>query len=682
MQQYMETVEGRNLTVQEINDTIATNGTTIDDTAGSGRTFIRIDALKSLNTFDTTIPEMVNPNTTATKLFAYNSIHFIANVTDVNLQSIWLESNHTGSLVNYSMTNKTDDQYNYTLTNNTFSAGTFQFRIHSNDTGSNVNCSNWFNLTVLTGAPQITLHGPANNTITNNATVVFNFSAIEDVDPTFNCSVNSILNQTNFDTANNTVTEFIATFVDGTHNWNIICNDTDSLTANSSLREFTIDTTAPSFNLESFNTPIELGDNLSYSINVTDAYLNFSHNGENRTMTNSSSNYSINFITLVNNTNSFTVYALDNAGNINQTNNTFRVQDTITGPRVVNIHSTSSLDEGSEQYISAFIVDAADISDALIDVAGSNISMSNNTAYNFSHNFTTSGCSTKTFTISSSDSSNNENINSSTYTLTLCCGDNSCNNGESCSSCSADCGECSDSSSSSSGGGGGGGGGGSGSSTSSTTSSTEETEEEEEEPDTIVTRTIETASPEEPISLDLGSASIPFKELEIIVNNDLLDIEITVELLDTKPSSVETPAETIIYKYLDISVNFDDEDIDEANIDFSVPSTWISQNNIDKETVILLHYTNGAWEELETTFIEEKDNEYLYEATTSSFSYFAITAEEKVIETQTLEEITGDDTLQTAPTEDDDTTRNLLFTSILIVLSAIILLIFLKWTKR
>ena len=110
LQQYKMEVEGRTLTAQEINDTLATNGTLINDISGSGRNFIRVDAFKALSAIDNLFPQITYTNTTSTLIYIYNNITFLTNASDVNLKSIILESNHTGILANYTITNLVNSQ--------------------------------------------------------------------------------------------------------------------------------------------------------------------------------------------------------------------------------------------------------------------------------------------------------------------------------------------------------------------------------------------------------------------------------------------------------------------------------------------------------------------------------------------------------------------------------------------
>lgn len=516
LQQYKEDVEGRSLTVTEINDTITTNGTLIDDTSGSGRTFIRIDAFRAVTAIDKRTPLIDNINTMATRIFLYNNITFIANVSDVNRETIWIEGNWSGTTQNYTLVNKVSDQYNFTITNTSFSVGTFQWRVHANDSAGNVNISNWLNLSILWGMPEVTIHNPRDNTNTNNASMIFNYTVIDDTDATA-CTlyVNNIGNQSK-NTPNATVTEFALNLSEGTHSWYISCTDSNQLTENSSIRNFVIDRAAPTFNGEGYGSTIELGSNQSYSINVTETfleYVNFSHLSVNRSMSNSSTNFSTTVITTDSGANTFAVYARDTAGNLNSTSGTFTVSDTIAGPRIIEIKQRSSVAQSGQQDVTAWILDALPISLAYLNANGNNVSMTNNTAYNFTYSFTVNSCGAQSFKIFASNADNYGITNTSSYSATNCCGDNICSSTETCNSCSEDCGTCSSSgggggsSGGGSSGGGSGGGGGSGDSSTYTTSNREERTETTQE--TIVTeKAAETIPQEEPILEDVTGKEV------------------------------------------------------------------------------------------------------------------------------------------------------------------------------
>lgn len=635
MQQYKETVEGRNLSAAEINTTLTTNGTTIDDSSGSGRSFVRVDAKKAVTAGDTLFPQIENPNTTSTTLFMYSNITFIANITDVNREAVWIEGNWSGSRVNYTLNNRVGDQYNYSLHNDSFSAGqVFQWRIHANDTNNNENITAWFNLTILTGAPRITLNSPANLTNTKNLSVIFNFSALEDVSDNFNCTLyfNSNANQTKTNIANNTLTEFQQNLTEGTQLWNIACTDSHNLIGNSSVRNLILDTTSPTFNAEGYTSVVELGDNQSYSINVTESYLNyinFSYIGVNYTLTNSSTNFSRVWRTFQNGTNLFTVYALDNATNLNVTSGNFTINDTITGPRILNMIYSGTVTQNETQNVTAWVLNGIPLSAILINPNGSNYSMSNNTAYNFTFAFTATSCGSQSFKIFSNDTTNTGVTNTTSYSVTGCCGDGSCSSGESCSSCNTDCGACTSGSSGSSGGGGGGGGGGGTSTTKSAAPSAVE------EAPKIITETIATASPDSGIQIKVASENIPISMVDITINSALENVAVTIEALDSRPEELQSP-EGVIYQYLEFTtVNVEDTVIESAELEFHVPNVWLLENNVDKDTIQLLRF-HETWQELPTEYLKLENSNHYYSATTKGFSYFAIAGEKIKEDTENI----------------------------------------------
>ncbi len=679
MQQYATQVEGRNLTSSEVNLTLGSIGTIIDDTSGSGRTFIRVDARKSVANADTIFPLITNPNTTDTTILVYNNITFIVNITDVNRESIWIEGNWSGTTTNYTLINLIDNlQYNYTLTNSSFTASqVFQWRIHTNDTNNNENISSWFNISILAGAPRITLHNPSDNFLSNNLSVTFNMTPIDDVSVDFNCTlyINSISNQTKT-TSNNTLTEFRVNLTEGTYLWNIACTDSNNLIGNSSLYTNILDSTVPLFNAESYATT-ELGNNLSYSINITDSninYVNLSYQGRNYTLTNISTNFSTFIKTFQNGTNPFKVYALDLANNMNTTSGSFIIQDTILGPRIIDIIFPSIITRGATFNISSWIVNDEDISSALINYDGTNNSLYNNTAYNFTYNFTVSGCGSSSFKIYSIDKLNRAITNTSSYTITGCCGDGTCSNSESCSSCVSDCGACSTTSSgsSSSSSGSSGGGGGSPSTTSSSSPTQQAPEIEISAVPTKITKNIITANPENPIISTFDSANIPIIGILININKDVENVDLTVETLEKKPTEVEISEKTF-YKFLSISTtNLESTSIQNAEITFFVPESWIIEENIAPESIVLLHDNNG-WEELATTYLYFENKEYFYTASTKSFSYFAITGEKNNITESTDE--------QNIPPDNKNLLKYLII-SIIIFILILILILFFVWYEK
>jgi uncharacterized repeat protein (TIGR01451 family) len=102
-----------------------------------------------------------------------------------------------------------------------------------------------------TTPPTVNLVSPANNTNSSLTMQTFTFNETDDQSSTANCSLylDGTLNTTNGSTSNNTNTNFVVNNISqGKHYWMVGCKDSSNNTGNSSIRNFTIDTTAPTVN--------------------------------------------------------------------------------------------------------------------------------------------------------------------------------------------------------------------------------------------------------------------------------------------------------------------------------------------------------------------------------------------------------------------------------------------------
>ncbi len=122
------------------------------------------------------------------------------------------------------------------------------------------------------------------------------------------------------------------------------------------------------------------------------------------------------------------------------------------------------------------------------------------------------------------------------------------------------------------------------------------------------------------------------KQIQIEVNNEARNVKITVRKYDSKPAQVSVGKEGKVYQYLQIEEENLGDKLDKAILTIRVEKNWTEENNIDKENVSLFKFdeTSEKWDELVTTYTEEDDTFYYYDAELTSFSYFAIG--EKVLE--------------------------------------------------
>ncbi len=140
--------------------------------------------------------------------------------------------------------------------------------------------------------------------------------------------------------------------------------------------------------------------------------------------------------------------------------------------------------------------------------------------------------------------------------------------------------------------------------------------------------------------MNINKEEISFKEIEINIKNPANNVEITVTKLDEKPSATENPKNKV-YQYLEIKKeNIEDKAINNAVINFKIEKSWLNTNNADEDAVALSRYTT-SWQELKTEKTDSDNNFIHYKAETPSFSFFAVTAEEKI---QEIENITTEET--------------------------------------
>lgn len=136
------------------------------------------------------------------------------------------------------------------------------------------------------------------------------------------------------------------------------------------------------------------------------------------------------------------------------------------------------------------------------------------------------------------------------------------------------------------------------------------------------------------------SNDLSIQEIKIKTKNAVTGVSITVED-SSQPAGAGLAISTAdgkTYKYLQITVSgITNDDIESATIKFKIPKSWFEDNSLDSNTVLLNKYVDGDWNPLGTTMTSQDDTYYYYEATTSGFSYFAITA--KAVTTTTVKRL-------------------------------------------
>jgi PGF-pre-PGF domain-containing protein len=123
------------------------------------------------------------------------------------------------------------------------------------------------------------------------------------------------------------------------------------------------------------------------------------------------------------------------------------------------------------------------------------------------------------------------------------------------------------------------------------------------------------------------------------------NVELSVKNLKEKPEEVKKNItrsnNSTIYEYLDIKLTANDTYIGESGIEsmnftFTITKEWIKNESIDKHTVIMMRYHNDTWQELNTTYVNETDEEIRFKALTPGLSVFAVVGDKVVEDTDEI----------------------------------------------
>lgn len=158
------------------------------------------------------------------------------------------------------------------------------------------------------------------------------------------------------------------------------------------------------------------------------------------------------------------------------------------------------------------------------------------------------------------------------------------------------------------------------------------------------------------VSVELSQTEVTGVEVESDV--DIEKISVSVQKLDSKPDSIQQSAPGKVHSYLNIEVSdLDSENIAGASITFRVEKTWLEENGIGTDNVVLSHYTGNDWEQLETSVSGEEGDYVYYVAKTPGFSTFAI-GSRTISETANLEAEDGTDQELSGETDVTDAEDN------------------------
>lgn len=128
---------------------------------------------------------------------------------------------------------------------------------------------------------------------------------------------------------------------------------------------------------------------------------------------------------------------------------------------------------------------------------------------------------------------------------------------------------------------------------------------------------------------NINDEELGIRTIEITVLNPANDVHVTITKLDGQPAEITQEITGAVERYMEITAtNLESEDIDVARVRFTVPKSWIADNNIDRSTIRLHRHADG-WQALDTRPIGEDEDHYVFVADTPGFSTFAVAGEEE-----------------------------------------------------
>jgi uncharacterized repeat protein (TIGR01451 family) len=165
---------------------------------------------------------------------------------------------------------------NNTNTNFTVSGlgqGLYNWSINCTDLANNTGASSASNFTIDTTAPVVTLSSPANSSVVNTSIVMLNFTAVDALSPTLNCTLvlDNATAATNSSVLNNTLTTFSVNVGQLNHNWSVECTDLAGNTGTSQTWKFHLDSDVPAVTLASpLNNSIFNVSNVSFNFTMVE----------------------------------------------------------------------------------------------------------------------------------------------------------------------------------------------------------------------------------------------------------------------------------------------------------------------------------------------------------------------------------------------------------------------------
>jgi PGF-pre-PGF domain-containing protein len=141
-------------------------------------------------------------------------------------------------------------------------------------------------------------------------------------------------------------------------------------------------------------------------------------------------------------------------------------------------------------------------------------------------------------------------------------------------------------------------------------------------------------------------------EITVEAKNQMQNVRLEVRKLDIEP---DNRPNRNVYQYYEITMPAAaQQGLNMASIKFTVLKTWLQENGISMEDVVLMRYSNGRWDELSTRFMSDDGDSYSFEADTYGFSYFAVASKETAPAPAAVVEDTPETIPEAVPETADD----------------------------
>ena len=154
--------------------------------------------------------------------------------------------------------------------------------------------------------------------------------------------------------------------------------------------------------------------------------------------------------------------------------------------------------------------------------------------------------------------------------------------------------------------------------------------------ETSETVTLTTGAKEGETKILSFSKDISITEIMLTFKNTVNRASMTVEKLTGNPEEILQTPEGLVYAYLKIDKDVNNEDIEKGKMKFKVEKSWLLKNGFLAEEVRLERY-GTAWQALPTAKIMEDSDYIYYQAEAQGFSYFVILAEKTPAQIATAE---------------------------------------------